>query len=122
MLRLPRPEVSTQEPRDLSNRRARARAAPCRAVPQRREFDLTTDSADGSRCAAAADAGGDAHRDKNRNALSVRVAIYHEIVTEPSPPLTPLSCTTAVAPGAVNDEPPPPPPPPAVPGFPPPPP
>src|SRR3954466_7257453 len=47
---------------------------------------------------------------------------YHEIVAVPLPPFTPGSCTTAVAPGAVNDDPPPPPPPPAVPGFPPPPP
>ena len=48
-------------------------------------------------------------------------ARYHEIVTRSSPPLTPCTCVTLVAPGAVNDEPPRPPPPPAA-RFPPPPP
>ena len=85
----------------------------CSAAIASSSNDGTADSADGSRCATAADPGGCAHSDKNRNAPSDSVAIYHEIVTKPLAALTPFSCTTAVAPGAANDEPPPPPPPPA---------
>ena len=86
----------------------------CSAAIASSSNDGTADSADESRCATAADPGGCAHSDKNRNAPSDSVAIYHEIVTKPLLALTPCSCRTAVAPGAANDEPPPPPPPPAV--------
>src|SRR4051794_19352532 len=98
----------------------------CSAAVARSSNEVTADSADGSLCAAAADPGGAAHSDKNRNALSDILAIYnHEIVTTPLPVGAPTPCSwrTPVAPGAANDEPPPPPEPSPCPGlFPPPPP
>ena len=75
----------------------------CSAAIASSSNDGTVASADGSRCATAADPGCCAHSDKNRNAPSDSVAIdhvatqadpidsanYHEIVTEPAPLLTP---------------------------------
>ncbi len=49
----------------------------CSAAIASSSNDGTVDSADESRCATAADPGGCAHSDKNRNAPSDSVAIYH---------------------------------------------
>ena len=51
--------------------------------------DGTEDNAAGTRCTTAADPGGGAQSDRNRNVPSDSVAIYQKIVTEPAPLLTP---------------------------------
>ena len=70
----------------------------CSAAVASSSNDGTADSADESRCATAADPGGCAHSDKNRNAPSDSVAIdrdsgfsdYHVIVTDTGAAVDPL--------------------------------
>ena len=128
VLRPPRPEASAEgrpESPGLSARCARARAAPCRAVPQRsRALRMTGQpTAQTGAVVRPPQIPAAAH---TATRTGTRRQTASPSTTKSSPnrcaPLTPCSCTTAVAPGAVNDEPPPPPPPPAPLGFPPPPP